>query len=71
VINIGFTELVTVLIVVWMIVALSLSVLQMQIIGVGLAVAMPILFYPIALLMWIALDLSIHNPGDFSKRVRQ
>jgi uncharacterized protein (DUF983 family) len=71
VINIGFTELVTVLIVVWMIVALSLSVLQMQIIGVVLAVAMPILFYPIALLLWIALDLSLHNPGDFSQRVRQ
>ena len=71
VINIGFTELVTVLIVVWMIFALSLSVLEMQIIGVTLAVAMPILFYPIALLMWIALDISLHNPGDFSKRVRQ
>jgi uncharacterized protein (DUF983 family) len=71
VINIGFTEIFTVLVVVWMIVSLDLSVLEMQLLGVGMAVATPILFYPIALLMWIALDLSIHNPGDFSKRVRQ
>ncbi len=71
VINIGVTELVTVLIVVWMIISLNLSVLQMQIIGVTMAVALPILFYPIALLIWIALDISLHNPGDFSKRVRQ
>jgi uncharacterized protein (DUF983 family) len=71
VINIGFTELVTVLFVVWMIAALSLSVLQMQIIGVTMAVALPILFYPIALLMWIALDITLHDPGDFSRRVRQ
>lgn len=71
VINIGFTELFTVLVVVWMIVALNLSVLEMQILGASLAVAMPILFYPIALLIWIALDLTIRNPGDFSSRVRQ
>lgn len=71
VINIGFTELVTVLLVVWMIVAFSMTVLQMQIIGVTMAVALPVLFYPIALLIWIALDISIHDPGDFSKRVRQ
>lgn len=71
VINIGFTEITTVLIVVWLIVATGLSVTEMQIYGVGMAVAFPILFYPIALLLWISLDLAIHNPGDFSKRVRQ
>jgi hypothetical protein len=46
-------------------------VLEMQIYGVVLAVALPVLFYPIALLLWIALDLAIHDPKDFSKRVRQ
>lgn len=71
VINIGFTEIITVLIVVWLIVATSLSVVEMQIYGVGMAVALPVLFYPIALLLWISLDLTIHDPGDFSKRLRQ
>lgn len=71
IINIGVTEGFTVLVVVWMIFALNLSVLQMQILGVGMAIALPILFYPIALLLWIALDISLHNPGDFSHRVRQ
>lgn len=71
VINIGFTEIVAVLAVVWLIAATSLSVLEMQIYGVALAVALPILFYPLALLLWIALDLAIHPPGDFSKRIRK
>ena len=71
VVNIGFTELVTVLIVVWLIAATDLSVLQMQMYGVGLAVLMPVLFYPIALLLWVALDNAIHAPGDFSHRIRK
>jgi uncharacterized protein (DUF983 family) len=71
VINIGFTEVVAVLAVIWLIVSSGLSVLEMQIYGAALAIALPIAFYPIALLIWIALDLSIHDPADFSKRVRQ
>ncbi len=71
VINIGVTELITVLIVVWLIAGTDLSVLQMQIYGVALAILMPILFYPFALLLWVALDLAIHPPGDFSRRVRK
>lgn len=70
-VNLGFTELITVLIVVWLIVGTDLSVLHMQIYGVGLALLMPILFYPLALLLWVALDISIHPPGDFSQRVRK
>ncbi len=71
VINLGFTELLTVGIVVWLIVASGLSVLEMQIYGATLALLMPILFYPLALLLWIALDISIHPPGDFSHRKRR
>lgn len=71
VINIGFTELLTVLIVVGLIAGTNLSVLEMQIYGVGLAVLLPILFYPLALLLWIALDNAIHPPKDFSHRVRK
>jgi len=71
VVNLGFTELITVLIVIWLITGTDLSVLQMQLSGVALAVLMPILFYPLALLLWVALDISIHPPGDFSQRVRK
>ena len=71
VVNLGVTELLTVLIVVWLIAGTDLSVLQMQIYGVALAVLMPLLFYPLALLLWVALDLSIHPPGNFSYRIRK
>jgi uncharacterized protein (DUF983 family) len=71
VVNIGFTEILTVLIVVWMLAATTMSVLQMQIVGVTLAVAMPILFYPFALLLWIALDITFHNPEERLARRRK
>lgn len=71
VVNIGFTEILTVLIVVWMLATTSLSVLQMQIIGVSLAIAMPILFYPLALLLWIALDITLHDPKQRLARGRR
>jgi len=70
VMNIGVTELLTLGIVIWMLVQSSLSVLQMQIIGVSFAVGLPIFFYPYALSLWMALDLLIHPPGDFSQRHR-
>lgn len=71
VVNLGVTELLTVGIVVWLIAGTDLSVLQMQVLGVVLAVLMPVLFYPLALLLWVALDISIHPPGDFSQRLRK
>ena len=71
VVNIGFTEVLTVLIVVWMIATTDLSVLQMQIIGVTLAIAMPILFYPLALLLWVALDITFHDPKERLARGRR
>jgi|GEM_PF-1297666 len=49
----------------------DLSVLQMQIFGVIIAVALPVLFYPVSLLLWICIDLLVHPPGDFSGRPRQ
>jgi uncharacterized protein (DUF983 family) len=48
----------------------DLSVLQMQILGVIIVVALPILIYPLSLLIWIALDVTLHPPGDFSQRSR-
>jgi len=71
VVNLGVTELLTVGIVIWLIAGTGLSVLEMQVYGVAMAVLLPILFYPIALLLWVALDISIHPPGDFSQRARK
>ncbi|MGI8963646.1 MAG: DUF983 domain-containing protein [Thermomicrobiales bacterium] len=62
VINLGVIELLTVAIVVWLIAGTDLSVLQMQIYGVALAVA---------LLLCVALDISIHPPTDSRPRVRR
>jgi uncharacterized protein (DUF983 family) len=48
----------------------DLSVLQMQILGVAIVVALPILMYPLTLMVWVALDITLHPPGDFSERPR-
>lgn len=71
VVNLGVTELLTVAIVIWLIAGTSLSVLEMQVVGVVLAVLMPLLFYPLALLIWVALDITLHPPRDFSHRTRR
>lgn len=70
VINIGVTELAAVGIVIWLMIATNLSVLQLQIIGVILAVGLPILFYPVAVCLWMVLDLVVHPPGHNSGRPR-
>jgi hypothetical protein len=38
-------------------------VLEMQIYGASLAVALPLVFYPFALLIWIAIDITLHDPA--------
>lgn len=70
VINIGVTELAAVGIVIWLMIATSLSVLQLQVIGIILAVGLPILFYPVAVCLWMVLDLVVHPPGRQSGRPR-
>jgi len=70
VVNLGVTELITVGIVIWMIAGTAMSVLQMQIWAVVFAVGLPLFFYPFALLLWVALDIAIHDPRDFSHRTR-
>lgn len=62
-INLVVTELVAAAIVIGLIVYTDLSVLQMQIAAVVLAVGLPLLFYPTALLLWVALDVAF-NPPD-------
>lgn len=61
-VNLVATELLAAAIVISMIVWSSLSVLEMQIIAVTLAVGMPLLGYPFALLIWVALDVTFHPP---------
>lgn len=70
-VNLITTELLTVAIVIWMIAGTDMSVLQMQLYGISLAVALPLVFYPIASLLWVALDLAVHPPGDMSDRPRR
>jgi uncharacterized protein (DUF983 family) len=54
-----------------LIVLTDLSVLQMQILGVAIVIILPILLYPLSLLVWIAIDVTLHPPGDFSGRDRR
>lgn len=68
VINLGLTSVIAVLAVVWLLVASGLSVLQMQIAGVALAIGLPLLLFPYSLSFWMALDLLLHP--DFSDRPR-
>ncbi len=69
-INLIVTELATVALVIWLIAGTDLDVLPMQLIGISLAVALPLFFYPVALLIWIALDNTFHPPGASSGRQR-
>jgi len=69
-VNLVTTEFIAVAIVIWMLVNTDLSVLQMQTIAVIFAVGLPLGFYSYALLLWMALDLTINPPRDFSERPR-
>ena len=69
-INLIVTELATVALVIWLIAGTELDVLPMQLLGISLAVGLPLFFYPIALLIWIALDNTFHPPGASSGRQR-
>lgn len=69
-INLVVTELLTVAAVIWMIAGTDMSVPRMQLAGISLAVALPLLFYPVATLLWVAIDLGFHPPGDTSGRPR-
>lgn len=71
VVNIGITAVLSIAIVIWLLFQSGLSVLQIQLIGAGIAIGFPIFFYPYSVLFWITLDLLIHPPGDFSTRHRR
>lgn len=61
-VNLVGSAVIATLIVIGLIVWSSLSVLEMQVIGVTLAVGLPLLGYPFALLIWVALDITFHPP---------
>ncbi len=61
-VNIVVTELLAVAAVVALLIWSDLSVLQLQAAGVTLAIGLPIFFYPFALLIWVAIDITFHPP---------
>lgn len=67
-VNLSLTAVLAVLIVFWMIFNLDLSIIQMQMAAVLIAVGMPLFLYPYSLSLWMCLDLLVHPPGDFSQR---
>ena len=67
-VNLVASALIATLIVIGLIVWSDLSVLEMQIIGVTLAVGLPLLGYPFALLLWVALDVTFHPPNPQTGR---
>jgi uncharacterized protein (DUF983 family) len=60
--NLVFTSIIAVLVVIWMIVQTDLSVVQMQILAVVLVVGPPLFLYPYMLSLWMTIDLLVH-PG--------
>jgi uncharacterized protein (DUF983 family) len=69
--NLVVTEFVAVGLTLWLLATTDLSVLQLQITGVTLAVALPIAFYPVAVCLWMVLDLVFHPPTEGSGRPRR
>jgi uncharacterized protein (DUF983 family) len=69
VVNLGLTSLIAIAIVLWMLTGSDMSVLEMQIAGVILAVALPIFLFPYSLSFWMTLDLLLHP--NFSDRSRK
>lgn len=68
--NIGLTSIIAVLTAIWMIVYTDMGVVEMQVAAVALVIVLPFILYPYCLSLWMALDLLLHPPGDFSDRVR-
>jgi uncharacterized protein (DUF983 family) len=67
-VNIVVTELFAVAAVVALLIWSDLSVLQLQAAGVTLAIGLPIFFYPFALLVWVAIDITFHPPDPATGR---
>ncbi len=61
-VNLVATAIIATATVIGLIVRSSLSVLEMQVIGVTLAVGLPLLGYPFSLLIWAAIDIAFHPP---------
>jgi len=61
-INLVVAELLGFGIVILLLIRGELSVLQLQILGVVLAVGLPFLFYPYSRTIWMAIDLVVHPP---------
>jgi uncharacterized protein (DUF983 family) len=67
-INLVVTELIAAAAVIALIVWSDLSVLEMQIAAVALAVSLPLIGYPFSMLLWVALDIAFHPPDPTTGR---
>jgi uncharacterized protein (DUF983 family) len=62
-VNLVAAEFIAFGIVLLLLIFADLLTLQVQIVGVALALGMPILFFPASRTLWIALDIYLHRPG--------
>lgn len=62
-VNLVAAELIAFGIVLLLLIFADLSTLRLQIVGVALALGMPILFFPASRTLWIALDIYFNRPG--------
>ena len=63
-VNIVGTLFLGLAIVVLAIILTDLSVVQMQVFGVAVAIALPLLGYPLGMALWVALDLFLDRPEN-------
>lgn len=68
VINLVLTSFIVIAVALWMIVGSDMSVIQMQITAVVLAVVIPLFLYPYSLSLWMTLDLVLHPPSNAFRR---
>ena len=67
-VNLVATAIIATVTVISLIVWSGLSVLEMQIIGVTLAVGLPLFGYPFSLMIWAAIDIAFHPPDPQTGR---
>ena len=67
-VNLLVAEGLAVGVVVALMISSDLSLLPLEVVGIGLAVGLPILFYPYSRLLWMAIDLQLDPPEKQTQR---
>ena len=66
-INLVGVEIVAVALIVIILLRLDLSLLEQEVIGIGAAIILPILFFPWSRTLWMALDLTIQGDAHLDQ----